>query len=137
MQHFLNFLNGLDKFVGTATENGGIETELPFVFSQAVRMTSAAARDNAVCLDGSVPVFYFRPGSGSGANKWHIFHEGGGWCTGPESCAMRARSNLGTSDILSDRSENGLKIYSFPISNRVDSPRQTADHNRKRPENDN
>jgi hypothetical protein len=37
---------------------------------EAVRMAAAAARDNAVCLDGSVPVFYFRRGSGSGANKW-------------------------------------------------------------------
>lgn len=43
----------------------------------------------AVCNDGSPGVFYIKPGSGSGADKWLIWLEGGGGCTSGESCARR------------------------------------------------
>ena len=52
---------------------------------------------NAVCLDGSPGAFYFRPGSGSGANKWYIHHQGGGWCESLDDCRGRSFSNLGSS----------------------------------------
>ena len=32
--------------------------------------------DHAACLDGTAPLYYHQPGSGSGANKWYIHHEG-------------------------------------------------------------
>ena len=35
-----------------------------------VLLTEAAVSNNAVCLDGSPGVYYFRAGSGSGENKW-------------------------------------------------------------------
>jgi hypothetical protein len=61
------------------------------------RMTRppVARVDDAVCLDGSPAAFYWRRGSGAGANKWYIHHQGGGWCTGPEGCGLRAGTNLG------------------------------------------
>ena len=31
--------------------------------------------DNPACLDGSAPLYYHQPGSGSGKNKWYIHHE--------------------------------------------------------------
>ena len=34
----------------------------------------------ARCLDGSSPVYYFRPGHGTGQNKFIFYMEGGGWC---------------------------------------------------------
>jgi len=37
-------------------------------------MTEAAENDNARCLDGTPGVYYFSPGSGSGANKWYVHH---------------------------------------------------------------
>ena len=38
----------------------------------AVRMTAAAATDNAVCLDGSAATFYYRAGTGTGGDKWYV-----------------------------------------------------------------
>lgn len=37
---------------------------------------------NAKCLDGSPPMYWITPGSGSGANKWFLSFEGGGACNG-------------------------------------------------------
>ncbi|CAI5535108.1 unnamed protein product [Closterium sp. Naga37s-1] len=34
----------------------------------------------ARCLDGSPPGYYFRPGSGEGADAWHVHLPMGGWC---------------------------------------------------------
>jgi len=39
-----------------------------------VLMTEGASR-GAVCLDGSPGGFFFRKGSGKGANKWIVFHQ--------------------------------------------------------------
>lgn len=62
------------------------------------KLTGAAAvADNAVCLDGTPGAYYFRSGSGSGANKWYVHHQGGGWCDSPASCAGRALTDLGSS----------------------------------------
>eukprot|EP01048_Picozoa_sp_COSAG05_P027607 COSAG05_NODE_8136_length_733_cov_1.082019_1_plen_164_part_01 len=47
-----------------------------------VLLTEAAQHHGAVCLDGSAPAYYWRPGSGSGAKSWVLFLEGGGWCSG-------------------------------------------------------
>ena len=44
----------------------------------ALRLVAAAATDDAVCLDGSPATLYHRKGSGSGANRWFIHHQGGG-----------------------------------------------------------
>lgn len=54
-----------------------------------------------LCNDGTLPVFYFEPGQGEGANKWFIFLEGGGGCAGPGDCRDRAltthqRNKMGT-----------------------------------------
>ncbi len=52
----------------------------------------------AVCLDGSPPGYYFRPGTGSGANKWLMYLKGGGWCIkGVEDCYNRSFGDLGSS----------------------------------------
>jgi hypothetical protein len=48
-----------------------------------------AAQRHAVCNDGSPAVYYFRPGSGSGANRWVIFLVGGGFCFSVNSCILR------------------------------------------------
>lgn len=48
-----------------------------------------AAKRQAVCNDGSPAVYYFRPGSGAGINRWMIFLAGGGFCFNGDSCALR------------------------------------------------
>ena len=34
--------------------------------------------DDAFCLDGTKPAYYFRPGHGNGVDKYHVHFEGGG-----------------------------------------------------------
>lgn len=61
--------------------------------AQAAPLQRFAVRDathrNAVCNDGSPAVYYFRPGSGEGVNRWVIFLAGGGFCFSIESCILR------------------------------------------------
>ena len=56
-----------------------------------------AGAEKARCIDGSAAAYYFRPGSGSGAIKWIVFHEGGGWCISLSDCRKRAGTALGSS----------------------------------------
>jgi len=60
-------------------------------------LTAAASSDNAVCLDGSPGLYYHRPGTGSGANKYYIHQEGGGWCSSVSACQGRSLMSLGSS----------------------------------------
>jgi hypothetical protein len=60
-------------------------------------LLDAAKTDNAVCLDGSPGMYYHRPGTGTGANKWYIHQEGGGWCSSVGACQGRSLTNLGSS----------------------------------------
>jgi len=63
---------------------------------------SSLLMQGAVCLDGSAPGYYFRPGKESGANKWILHFEGGGWCyLGVEDCYNRSHSHLGSSSTWS------------------------------------
>mmetsp|Transcript_25911 Transcript_25911/g.28815 ORF Transcript_25911/g.28815 Transcript_25911/m.28815 type:complete len:381 (+) Transcript_25911:19-1161(+) len=60
-------------------------------------LTEAAKTEGAICIDGTPGAYYFRPGSGSGANKWYIHHEGGGWCESSDNCYGRSLGRLGSS----------------------------------------
>merc|ERR1719203_979688 len=70
-----------------------------------VNLTDAMNSNGAMCLDGSVPVMYYRPGFGDGINKFHVFFQGGGWCAGDndevaacmDTCQHRATTGLGSS----------------------------------------
>ena len=39
-------------------------------------LDTALKQDNAACLDGTAPLYYHRPGTGTGKDKWYIHHEG-------------------------------------------------------------
>lgn len=64
---------------------------------------TAAAATGAVCLDGSSPGYYWRPGKGTNASKFLLVFQGGGWCKGvgragaTAACADRATGTLGSS----------------------------------------
>jgi hypothetical protein len=60
-------------------------------------LLSDSLKDGAACLDGSAPAYYYRPGTGTGVNKWLLFHEGGGWCTSLNDCLGRSKTTLGSS----------------------------------------
>lgn len=48
----------------------------------------------ARCLDGTQPAFYLRRGHNTGANRWLIFFEGGGWCYDLGKCKERSVNYL-------------------------------------------
>jgi len=60
-------------------------------------LLTGETNNGAACLDGSPPAYYIHEGSGSGANKWFLHHQGGGYCTSLEDCNGRAHSGLGSS----------------------------------------
>lgn len=66
-----------------------------------VKMTDAATKYGAVCLDGSPGAYYIRKPQNASlsntSNMWMLFHEGGGWCTSDESCYERSTRDLGSS----------------------------------------
>lgn len=71
----------------------------------------------ARCLDGSPAALYYTIGSEANKNKFIIFFEGGGLCTGAtlsdtlESCYKRSQTNLGSSakyPATQDFSEAGI-----------------------------
>eukprot|EP01049_Picozoa_sp_SAG25_P013326 SAG25_NODE_2032_length_2012_cov_1.370622_4_plen_127_part_00 len=63
-----------------------------------LRMLHAAATaKGAVCLDGSSPGYYLRPGVGADAKNFKIHFKGGGWCMTDESCLGRSKGWLGSS----------------------------------------
>jgi len=63
----------------------------------AIVPLSAYVSSGAVCLDGSTPAYYYRPGVGAGANNWIIHMEGGGWCGTESDCYARSLTTLGSS----------------------------------------
>ena len=71
--------------------------------AHAVVLDEAAARLGAVCLDGSPPRYYVRPGRGAGQRKWLVFHPSGGWCGSAADCARHAHTPLGSSRPYPDR----------------------------------
>ena len=50
---------------------------------------------DALCNDGTVPAFWIRPGSGSGATTWVFWFQGGQLCYDPYTCSGRASATPG------------------------------------------
>ena len=60
-------------------------------------MISNTKFSDSKCIDGSPVAFYLKKGKGSGAGKFHIAFEGGGWCWDRDSCSRRSDTVLGSS----------------------------------------
>lgn len=61
---------------------------------------SESAKNGAVCLDGTPPVYYIR--TGAEPSKFYIHQEGGGWCSSDKNCLHRSRGRYGSSKNYSD-----------------------------------
>jgi len=85
-------------------------------FAQGYVLNDAAKR-GALCLDGSPPAHYHRKGTGSGANKWFVWQEGGAWCTDVGNCAARALTGLGST--VNDTLNTSLTGGYFDIDSSV------------------
>ena len=85
------------------------------------RLLSDGGYPKALCLDGSPALYYLSQGSGTGAKKYFIYFEGGGWCFDKSSCMNRASSKLGSS--LEDgptrniSAEDHVKFSRDPVQN--------------------
>jgi hypothetical protein len=65
-------------------------------FAQGYLLTDAATKTDAKCLDGTPAIYYHAKGFGSGANKWFVHQQGGGWCYSLEDCLGRSKGSLGS-----------------------------------------
>ena len=63
------------------------------------RVTNAI-KAGAVCLDGSEPAYYHRPGTGNSEKLWIIHFNGGAWCFDEKACFERSHSSLGSTKKL-------------------------------------
>eukprot|EP01084_Bolivina_argentea_P179253 309757_1 len=68
-----------------------------------VKCIEANKNKFAACLDGSPQAFYYRPGYGNGVNKFVLYLQGGGWCSGIDyavasSCGQSCYDRAMTSD---------------------------------------
>jgi len=71
-----------------------------------------STKDGAACLDGSPPAYYFHQGSGSGANKWFLHHQGGGCCGSLQDCYARSLTGLGSSKSYGKTADLGGGYFS-------------------------
>lgn len=88
--------------------------------AQLVTLTDASHSMGAVCLDGSPAAYYLRKGWGSGATKWLIYLEGGGWCTSLDDCVSRAGTSQGSTTTwaaAANLSEWGNELSPLPQVN--------------------
>lgn len=47
---------------------------------------------DAMCNDGTMGGYYFRPSASGGSSLWIVHQQGGGWCWDEDSCAARPQS---------------------------------------------
>ena len=60
----------------------------------------SGVKAGAVCLDGSPPAYYHRPGTGSSEKLWILHFNGGAWCFDEKACFERSHSSLGSTKKL-------------------------------------
>ena len=93
MDHYDNACPSLTMF-NTIEEYDSANTgEIP---AYQIFLSEEASKNGAVCLDGSVPDFYYRAGSGDGINKFILYFQGGGWCANLHQCAAKVGNILGS-----------------------------------------
>ncbi|KAG2290685.1 hypothetical protein Bca52824_050289 [Brassica carinata] len=86
-------------------------------------LIQGAASKGAVCLDGTLPGYHLHRGFGSGANRWLIQLEGGGWCNTRRNCIFRKTTRRGSSNhmekvlaftgILSNKANENPDFYNW------------------------
>jgi len=80
-------------------------------------------QSGAVCLDGTPPGYYFRPGQQPDDNKWRIHFRGGGWCFTAADCFSRLTNELGSSKYWDpDISKTSNSPYGFMSNDAKSNP---------------
>lgn len=103
----LNVLSpGLGETINRAHEppkkpdHGGIDLDPPETVPMTLYRIHSAKKSGAVCLDGSEPAYYHRPGVGPSERLWIIHFNGGAWCFDSKACFERSHSSLGSTNKL-------------------------------------
>eukprot|EP01084_Bolivina_argentea_P044960 82751_1 len=118
MQETLIQYNSIDDFY-TFNKMAGINVNQQSL-AYRIYLETAANTMGALCLDGSTPDIYYRPGFDNGINKFQISFASGGWCSGlgdynyiyvpsMDNCYHRSQTNLGTT--LNDKPYMTLGSY--------------------------
>lgn len=87
-------------------------------------LTEESVNQDAKCLDGSPPLYYYIEGQDEGMEKWLIYFQGGAWCTSLENCYERSLTSLGSTlkdpsimvisdDFFSDEVSNNRLMYNW------------------------
>ncbi|XP_057800352.1 pectin acetylesterase 11-like isoform X2 [Salvia miltiorrhiza] len=66
----------------------------------SITLLKNALAKGAVCLDGSPPAYAYSRGFGDGADNWHVYLQGGGWCDSRGSCLDRSKNEYGSSTVI-------------------------------------
>lgn len=120
---------------GRRAQTGSIPEGAGSSALEAVRVDTVRFPD-ALCNDGSTPVFYVRPAeTAAGRDRWVIQLLGGGGCGSAEACAKRW-CNVGTNFSMTQMSSsgapdatNGVGIFARPSEVGVPEPQPFADAN--------
>ncbi|XP_040372516.1 pectin acetylesterase 12 isoform X1 [Rosa chinensis] len=91
------FSKWVDGFV-QYSQRGDPKTEIiNNTLMVSITLIRGAEAKGAVCLDGTLPAYYFNRGHGSGANSWVVHFQGGGWCSNITECVARTKTQFGSS----------------------------------------
>ncbi|KAM5560862.1 pectin acetylesterase 10-like [Rosa sericea] len=94
------FSNWVDGFVQYSHE-GDPKTEIiNNTLMVSLTLIQGADAKGAVCLDGTLPAYYFHRGHGSGKKSWLVHFQGGGWCGNITDCVARKKTQLGSSNFM-------------------------------------
>ncbi|PRQ42536.1 putative pectinacetylesterase/NOTUM, alpha/Beta hydrolase [Rosa chinensis] len=106
------FSNWVDGFVQYSHE-GDPKTEIiNNTLMVSLTLIQGADAKGAVCLDGTLPAYYFHRGHGSGKKSWLVHFQGGGWCGNITDCVARKKTQLGSSNfMLPETGFTGLLSY--------------------------
>jgi hypothetical protein len=89
-------------------QGGGENSALTEQCGGGYQFHSILSDRDARCLDGTPGSYLLKRGEGSGAQKWLILFEGGGWCYDLDSCYTRSQQRLGSS--VSEIKENCRRL---------------------------
>ena len=73
----------------TTAHAAGVTCSAPVTYGAEACYIDTAIDPQALCNDGTVPAFWYRPGIGAGVNQWVIWLQGGGTCDDQTSCTQR------------------------------------------------
>ncbi|XP_065054310.1 uncharacterized protein LOC135683083 [Rhopilema esculentum] len=90
-----NSMNGAEQGAAQRSSIPGFDSSQMHLFRVYEGLNTGA-----VCLDGTPPAYYLRPGKGLGANRWILHFNGGAWCFDEKACLERSHGSLGSTKHL-------------------------------------